>query len=349
MAVPLGLSPAYELPPPSGFETWPALVSFAVVLLVTAVLVAGHRRWPALAAAWAGCIVMLSPVIWVPQTAADRYTYLACAGWSLLGGAGLASGWGYYQQRNMDTWATTSLATLALVIVTTLGTLTWNQVKIWQDSETLWVHAVAAWPSSLSHFKLGVILSHRGDFNKAIENFEAALRINPRLSDAHSALGFALTIQGRLAEASEQFDQALRLAPRLATAHTGLGMLFARQGDLSQASYHFRLALESDPGDIQAHINLGLILKKQDQLREATTHFQQAAEADSQSEQAQYLWGLALAEQGELSQAADRLRAAVRINPRSAEAHRSLAEILRRQGQSREAEEHSQEARRLRP
>jgi protein O-mannosyl-transferase len=349
MAVPLRLSPDYHLPPPAGFETWPALISFAVVLLVTAAVIVGHRRWPALAAAWVGCIVMLSPVIWIPQIAADRYTYLACAGWALLCGGGLASAWRYCQRRNIHARISGSLVALALAIVAALGVLTWNQVGVWLDPETLWAHAVAVWPSSRSYYKLGEVLAQRGDLAKAIENFEAALRINPRHTYAHTGLGFIFAIQGRLTEALEQFDDALRIAPRFASAHTGLGLVFARQGKLSEASDQFRRALEIDAGDAQAHTNLGLILKKRGQWGEAAAHFRQAVQADPNSEQAQYQWGLALAEEGKLSEATDHLRAAVRINPRSAEAHRSLAEVLMRQGQSDEAGEHFQEARRLRP
>jgi protein O-mannosyl-transferase len=349
IAVPLGLSAAYELPPPNGFETWPAFLSGAVILLVTAAVVIGHRRWPALAAIWVGYIVMLSPVIWVPRIAADRYTYLACSGWALLGGACLASGWRSWQPCSIDRRITVSLAGLAVAVVAALGILTWNQVNVWRDSETLWTHAVAAQPSSLGHFKLGVTLEHRGSFTKAIENFEAALRINPNDADAHSALGFGFAIQGRLREAFEQFDHALRLRPRLATAHTGLGLLLARQGNLSEAADHFRRALESDSRDAQAHTNLGLILKKWGQWGEAATHFRQAVEVDPESEQAQYQWGLALAEQDELTEATIRLRAAVRINPRNAQARQSLGEVLLRQGEAAEAEEHFREARRLRP
>jgi protein O-mannosyl-transferase len=349
MAVPLGLSPFYQLPPPSGFETWPALISFAVVLLVTAVVIVGHRRSPALAAAWIGCIVMLSPVIWVPQIAADRYTYLACAGWALLCGGGLASGWRYCQQCNIDARVRASLAGLSLAVVAALGVLTWNQVKVWRDSETLWAHAVAAWPSSRSYYKLGEALEQRGKWAKAIENFEAALGINPRYIYAHTVLGFIFANQGRLTEALEQFDDALRIAPRFVRAHTGLGLVFAWQGKLSEASDHFRRALESAAGDAQAHFYLGLILKKQGQWGEAAAHFRQAVQADPNSEQAQYQWGLALAQEGKLAEATDHLRAAVRINPRSAEAHRSLAEVLMREGRSDEAEEQFQEARKLRP
>ena len=349
MAVPLRLSPFYQLPPASGFETWPTLITFAAVFVVTAIVIVGHRRWPALAAVWVGCIVMLFPVIWVPQIAADRYTYLACTGWALLCGGGLASAWRYCQRRNIDAWIRGSLVALALAVVAALGVLTWNQVGVWQDSETLWAHAVTVWPSSRSYYKLGDVLAQRGDLAKAIKNFEAAQRIDPRHTYAHTGLGFIFAIQGRLTEAKEEFDDAVRIAPRFASAHTGLGLVFARQGKLSEASDQFRRALEIDAGDAQAHTNLGLILKKQGQREEAAAHFQQAVRANPNSEQAQYQWGLALAEEGKLSEATEHLRAALRINPRSAEAHRSLAEVLMREGRSDEAEEQLQEARRLPP
>jgi Flp pilus assembly protein TadD len=349
IAIPLCLSAAYELPPSSGFETWAAFLSGVLILLATAAVIVGQRRWPALAAVWIGYIVMLSPVIWVPQIAADRYTYLACGSWALLGGAGLVSGWKAWRERNIDMRVAAPLATLAFAVVAAFGFLTWNQVNVWQDSETLWTHAVAARPSSTGHFKLGVTLAHRGSFTKAIENFEAALRINPNDADAHSALGFALAVQGRPEKAFEQFDRALRLNPLLSTAHTGLGLLLARQGKLSEADDHFRRALESDPRDSQANTNLGLILKKQGHWEEAATHFRQAVQVDPESEQAQYQWGLVLAEQGELTEATVHLREAVRINPRNAQAHQRLGEVLLRRGQPGEAEEHFREVNRLRP
>jgi Tfp pilus assembly protein PilF len=349
IAVPLGLSTAYELPPRSGFATWPGFLSAAVILLATAAVIAGRRRWPALVAVWVAYVVILCPVIWVPRIAADRYTYLAGTGWALLGGAVLSSGWMAWQRRLIDLRVAVPLAGLAVSVVAALGILTWKQAKVWHDSETLWTHAVAARPSSLGHFKLGVTLAHRGDFTKATENFHAALRINPRNASAHSALGFAFAVQGRLTEAAEQFDHALRLNPRQAEAHTGLGLLLVRQGKLSEAADHFWSALESDARDAQAHTNLGLILKKRGQQTEAAAHFRQAVQIDPASEQAQHQWGLALAEQGKLAEATAHLREAVRINPRSAETRWSLGEVLLRQGQTIEAEEHIQEAHRLRP
>ena len=347
--VPVDLSAVYELPPRSGFATWPAILSGALILLATAAVVVGRRRCPALMTVWVAYIVTLSPIIWVPRIAADRYTYLASAGWALLGGAGVSLGWMAWRRRTLDTRIAIPLVALAVSVVGVLGVLTWKQVKVWHDSETLWTHAVAARSTSLGHFKLGVTLAHRGDFTTAIENFQAALRLNPRNVAAYSALGFAFAVQGRLTEAAEQFDTALRLNPRQAEAHTGLGLLLARQGRLGEAADHFRRALASNARDAQAHTNLGLILKKWGQGRQAAAHFEQAVQIDPRSQQAQQQWGLALAEQGKLAEATTHLREAVRIDPRSSDAHRTLGEILLRRGQTLEAEEHLREARRLRP
>jgi len=349
MAVPLDLAAVYELPPRSGFVTWPATLSGALIVLATAAAIAGHRRWPALVTVWVAFMVILSPVIWIPWIVADRYTYLASVGWAVLGGAVLSAAWMACQRRTLDMRMALPLAGLAVSMVAVLGMLTWKQVKVWHDSETLWTHAVAARPTSLGHFKLGVTLAHRGEFTAAIENFHAALRLNPRNAAAYSALGFAFAVQGRLSDAGEQFDSALRLSPRQAEAHTGLGLLLARDGKLGEAADHFRRALESNARDAQAHTNLGLILKKWGQGPQAAAHFEQAVQIDPGSQQAQHQWGLALAERGELAEATAHLREAVRLDPRSADAHRSLGEVLLRQGRTIEAEEHLLEARRLRP
>ncbi len=349
MAVPLDLAAVYELPPRRGFVAWPGTLGGALIVLATAAAIAGRRRWPALVTVWVVFISILSPVIWIPWIAADRYTYLACVGWAVLGGAVLSVAWMAWQRCTLDTRIAIPLAGLAVSVVAVLGMLTWKQVRVWHDSETLWTHAVAARPTSLGHFKLGVTLAHRGDLTAAIQNFEAALRLNPRNAATYSALGFAFAVQGRLSEAGEQFDHALRLSPRQAEAHTGLGLLLARQGKFGEAADHFRRALESNAHDAQAHTNLGLILKKWGQKQEAAAHFEQAVQINPESQQAQQQWGLALAEQGRLAEATAHLREAVRIDPRSSDAHRTLGEILLRRGQTTEAEEHLREASRLLP
>src|SRR5207245_5577463 len=79
--VPLNLSPLYELSPTVNPWAMPFLLSYGLVLALTAIVLALRRRVPGLQVAWVAYIVVLVPVLGIvqsgPQIAADRYTYLA--------------------------------------------------------------------------------------------------------------------------------------------------------------------------------------------------------------------------------------------------------------------------------
>src|SRR5881628_1507446 len=133
MVVPVNLSPLYELPRTMDPVAPPFILSYALVLAITAIVLALRRPVPGLPAAWVAYVVVLLPVLGIlqsgPQIAADRYTYLAGLGWASLAGAGLLSTW--------RRWPPFVLTGLAVVLLSGLGTLSWNQVEVWHDSETL--------------------------------------------------------------------------------------------------------------------------------------------------------------------------------------------------------------------
>ena len=139
---PVSLSPLYELRGQDPLAL-PFLLSYGVVPAVTALALILRHRLPGLPAAWLAYVVILLPVLGIfqngPQIAADRYTYLAGLGWALLASAGMLAAW---RRRSF------LVIGLAVVLLLGFGTLTWNQVRIWHDSERLWRHAVAIDPMS---------------------------------------------------------------------------------------------------------------------------------------------------------------------------------------------------------
>src|SRR5881409_4389481 len=149
---PVNLSPLYELPPTVNPWAPPFIVSYGVVVAITALVLALRRRVPGLPAAWGAYIVILLPVLGIfqsgPQIAADRYTYLAGLGWAILGGAGLLSCWRSSRRSKTGTPATWLLTGIAFCVVVGLGVLTWSQAKVWRDSERLWAHTLAIDPNS---------------------------------------------------------------------------------------------------------------------------------------------------------------------------------------------------------
>src|SRR5437867_1533349 len=259
MVVPVNLSPFYER---GLIDPWatPFLLSYGLVLAITAIVLALRRRVPGLLAAWLAYIVVLSPVLGIfqsgPQLAADRYSYLAGLGWAILAGAGLLSYW------RRPPLLFTGLSACVLL---GLGMLAWNQVQVWHDSEKLWTHSLATYPqSSIAEHNLGIVRADQGKLTEASEHYRRALQITPEYASAHNNWGAALAQQGKLAEASDHFRQALRLKPDYADAHYNWGNVLAQQGKLTEASDHFRQALRLKPdhaaarsGLVQAQRGLG--------------------------------------------------------------------------------------------
>jgi tetratricopeptide (TPR) repeat protein len=345
MIAPVNLSPIYTLP--SDVNPWatPFLLSYGVVLALTAMAWALRHRVPGLAAAWLAFIVILFPVLGIfqngPQIAADRYTYLAGLGWAVLGGAGLLA-------------LRQPLAFVPLPLVVGvlfgLGALTWNQVHVWHDSQTLWTHALAIDPRSpTAHQNLGAALADQGKPAEAIEHYRHALKIRPEHADTHNNWGLAFLQQGKPAEASTHFQQALRLRPDFADAHNNLGVALGEQGKPVEAIEHYQQALRLMPDYASAHYNWGVELAGQGRLVEAIEHYQQALRLMPDYADAFNNWGAALAGQGKSAEAIEHYQQALRLKPDHAAAHRNLGLALAEQGRLAEAIEHYQQALRLKP
>jgi len=288
--VPTNLAILYELRLPLELERWRVVLSVATVAAVTACAVALRRRLPAALIAWAVYVVILLPPSGIVQSgyqiAADRYSYLACLGWSVLAGAAVA--------------AIGRVAALpAFLIIATLGGLTWTQAKLWHDNETVWRRAVQVDPrSGIARANLGAALNAHGRPVEAMAELREAIRLRPGYPDAHLSLGLVLAQGGDPAGAEPHFSEALRLWPRFAEAHNNLGAALAVQGRRDEALPHFSEALRLNPDYAGARNNLGLALAQEGKLREAAEQFTRAVELDPEwidarrnLEQAQRLLG----------------------------------------------------------
>ena len=106
---------------------------------------------------------------------------------------------------------------------------------------------LAADPSSLVFLPLGEALRRRGQLEAAQKIAVAGLTRYPDLADAHDLLARVLGDQGDLERAFDEWDIALRMDPRHAGAHKGIGFLYFVAGDLPLALEHLSAAQAADP------------------------------------------------------------------------------------------------------
>jgi tetratricopeptide (TPR) repeat protein len=270
-AIPAGLSPLYELPTRFTPCDWPFAMSAAAVVVISGALFAARRRWPAALTAWVCYLIILAPVLGIAQSGdqlvADRYTYLSCLGWALLGGAGLLYCWHARVRKQMGRLTFLACLGLAGAVVIVLGALTWKQVKVWRDSESLWAQAVAVDPQApYARMKLAVAQGRQGKTQEALEQYRLGLQMKRSAARPDTTFESVPADQGELRQTIQELRRAIELFPLDADAHFSLGKVLTKTGHYEEAIEHFRQALRVRPGLADAHAGLSEALE-QDALR----------------------------------------------------------------------------------
>jgi protein O-mannosyl-transferase len=278
---PWPISPLYQIPARVDPMAPPMLAAAAAVVVISAALFWLRRRWPAGLAVWLSYAVLLAPVSGLtqsgPQLVAARYSYLACLGFALPAGALVA----WLARRAVGGGAGRGWAraggVVAVAALAGLGALSWQQSRIWRDSETLWSYVVASEPTApIGHNNLGFVYLNQGRLDEADRELSIALRLSPEWDLVHTNLAALLARQGRMKEAGEVrvqlgymllkhgkyqaavdlFQKEVAARPDDAGAHNNLGVGLLLRGDVAPAIDQFEQTLRLNPGHEQARRNL---------------------------------------------------------------------------------------------
>jgi protein O-mannosyl-transferase len=283
--LPIGLSPLYELPALVDVLEWRFGLLALAALLITVSLLGLSQRWPAGFAAYTYYAIAIAPVGGLVhagfQLAHDRYSYLSCLGFALLAGGipallGRAHALGKVDRRLLRT------AGVAIAVwILGLGALTWDQVRVWRTTESLWMHAAMAEPEcSICHNNVGAHLVNQGNAQAAIVHFEQTLALRPDRPKAYAGMGLALVQLDRAAEAEAHLRRALAADGYDVSVLNNMGIALIRQSKFDQAIPYVRRALVLEPGNLLARSNYGLALAGTGELKAALEQFKRAAAMD---------------------------------------------------------------------
>jgi protein O-mannosyl-transferase len=212
------------------------IMAVGLLTLVTFIVVALARRWPALLVAWLWFLLFLLPVIGLvqvgSQTRADRYMYLPLVGllWALIVLAEQA-------------WSALSptlrpvLLIAASVWTVALGFAAYRQTSLWRNSFGIVGHSIevsGAGPRLVG--MLGIAHLQAGRWQAATPLLERSLHGDPANSSVAVNLAFAYARMGRTREAIALVDQVLAQEPANYFANNNLAAFYHLCGDEAAAS-----------------------------------------------------------------------------------------------------------------
>lgn len=126
----------------------------------------------------------------------------------------------------------------------------------------------------------GVLAYQAGRYGEAARLIGQAMRAMPPNAGVHVNLGNALQADGRLQPAIDEFRAALALDPRLAVAWNNLGNALRLQGKNSAALDAFDQALSLDSGYTDAWVNRAIACQESNDLPGAVHSYEQAVALD---------------------------------------------------------------------
>jgi protein O-mannosyl-transferase len=330
LLLPFNLNIDIDFPVFSNWSLWANWAGLAILLSYSVLCVLAsrnrkdslNRRWMGFGLAWT-LITLLPTSSFVPllDVTVEHRTYLPIVGFSFfLGGlfrelanrlAGSASDSIVSGGRALSA---VSVCSVLLLIFYSAGVVQRNAV--WADEVSLWSDAKKKSPNLVRPYNnLGEAYDKRGEYDKAIVEFEAALQLNPKYFFALSNLGNVYGKQKNYPQAIVYFEKALKQKPDYSPAHYNLARGLHLMGKPNEAIPSYRQAIQFNPYFEQAFYNLANLLLETRKPKEATKNFLRFLEMQPDHARARFGLGNAYAVQGQLDPAYAEYQRSAALDP----------------------------------
>ncbi len=203
---------------------------------------------------------------------ADRFTYIAFIGLFFI----IA----YYFDQISNNYPKyrNVLYGLGTALIIGYSFLSFQQNKIWKDSDTLWSHVLeyhrnitVAWNNRANFYR------DRGDIQQALNDYSEVIRLAPEKSGAYNSRGklyFNSSNRRDWPLAQKDYQKALSIEPHNAEYMTNLGAIYAKMDDRSNALRYFSDAIKSNPDHAVAYLNRSIMYQQLNRPADALSDIQ---------------------------------------------------------------------------
>ncbi len=263
MIAPVHLVPYYAYPESASFLSLKYLSAIALVILITAACMVLAKKQKLWLTAWGYYVLTLIPVLGFiqvgGQSMADRYTYLPSLGPFFIIGLAVAWAWRTVNALQRAGLVRVACGAAAIFVFVSLSYATLVHISIWKNSFTLWGYVLEKEPGRvpLAYAYRGVAFERVGRFDKAIEDYERAIALNPSYYPAYNNMGALLGKMSLFARAIEYFNKAIDLSPDYTDAYYNRGITYVAIEQFGRALEDFNKAILLNPDDATAYVERG--------------------------------------------------------------------------------------------
>jgi hypothetical protein len=193
---------------PGSWPAWQVLSSVMFFIGISLLAFWQAKRHPYFLVGWLWFLGTLVPMIGLVQVGAqafaDRYTYVSYLGLFVMVVWGVSE---FLHNRKLRPLVFVA----ACVAVTAFALRTLSELQHWRNSEALFSQALRVDPRNpIAHTDLGIELHARGDVQRAVRHYQAALKLYPALVLPNVYLGNLSIKSNHLVDAAQHFARSLQ-------------------------------------------------------------------------------------------------------------------------------------------
>jgi hypothetical protein len=285
MVLPVELVPFYPYPGDAFILSIKYLSAIILVSGITIACIIMARRQKLWLSVWGYYVITLLPVLGIVQVGrqsmADRYTYLPSLGPFLVLGMTAAWVWTRTDAAGKRGRPAKYLAVAAAVFaVISLSYLTLKQTGIWRNSIVFWSYVIEKEPEKVpdAFNNRGSAFYKKGLPDKAIEDFDKAIALDPSYYEAYNNRGTVFLKLGLFDKAIADFDKTISINPGRAAPYVNRGKVYFLMGQYVRAEENFNKAISLSQNYAVAYLNRGTLFFLTGNIPLAISDFQKACE-----------------------------------------------------------------------
>ncbi|CAD8196501.1 unnamed protein product [Paramecium octaurelia] len=187
------------------------------------------------------------------------------------------------------------------------------------------------------YYNRGVLFKQQGEKEKALQDYNMAIKLNPNYATAYINRGVLFKQQGEKEKALQDYNMAIKLNPNYATVYINRGNLFNEKGEKEKALQDYNMAIKLNPNYTNAYYNRGVLFKQLGETEKANQDYNTAIHLNPNYATAYINRGNLFNEQGEKENALQDYNMAIKLNPNYADAYFNRGVLFKQQGEKEKA------------